>query len=66
MCIVHKNEQSAHAQKLISCPARILAACRLPFKEENLSEGEWVCHEYMNFVIQYAGGGGGGGGGGGS
>ena len=20
--------------------------CRLPFKEDSLGEGEWVCHEY--------------------
>ena len=21
-------------------------SCRLPFKEDSLREGEWVCHEY--------------------
>ena len=58
---MHKNEQSAHAQNIgnggpsyeVKNPCFLIDwSCRLPFKEDSLREGEWVCHEYMNFVIQ--------------
>ena len=54
----------------------LLPCCCLPFEEDSLREGEWVCHEYMNSVFNLGkcgneparyltwGGGGGGGGGG--
>ena len=52
VCIVHKNERSAHAQIISwqrayevknSC-FLVDWSCHLPFKEDSLREGEWVCH----------------------